>query len=205
MILKIIPCGAYEANCYILGDENTNKAVIVDPGDDAEDILSVCKENNLEVQYILLTHGHADHIGAVKKLKEQLGCPVGINKKDEYLIKGAAKLVTPMLAGIELFDADMYLSQGDVLKVGELDIEVIETPGHTPGGVSFKIGDIVLTGDSLFRGSIGRCDFEFGDMNLLINMIKERLMCLDDKIRVYPGHGPSTTIERERIFNPYLA
>lgn len=204
MIIEILQVGVFQSNCYIIGDEKTGKGFIIDPGAESEKILSKCKELNLDIEYILLTHGHGDHIGAVVDVKTETGAKVCISRKDEYLIKGETKNLIPILRNIKLFDADMFIDAGDTIKVGTLEVKVLETPGHTPGGLSFKVGNNVFSGDSLFRGSVGRTDFEFGSMDQLVEGIRDSILTLPGDVVVYPGHGPSTTVESEKRFNPYV-
>lgn len=204
MVFEVYPAGVYQANCYIIGDENTGEGTVVDPGGDPAGILEECKRNNIKVKYIILTHGHGDHIAAVYKIKKETHAKILMNRKDEYLTKGEAVHITPILKNMTLFDIDEYISDGDTIKVGNIDINVLETPGHTPGSVSLKIGDRVLTGDALFQGSVGRTDFAFSSHEQLIKSIKEKLMILPEDTKVYPGHGPSTTVGEEKRYNPYL-
>lgn len=204
MIIEVLQVGVFQSNCYIIGDEKTGKGLIIDPGAESGKILSRCREHKLDIEYILLTHGHGDHIGAVVDVKAETGAKVCISRKDEYLIKGETKRLIPILRNIKLFDADMFIKEGDTIKAGTLEVEVLETPGHTPGGLSFKIGNNVFCGDSLFSGSVGRTDFEFGSMDQLIEGIRTKILTLPGDVVVYPGHGPSTTVEAEKRFNPYV-
>lgn len=204
MTIEVLQVGVFQSNCYIIGDEETGKGLIIDPGADDEKILNKCRECNLDIEYILLTHGHGDHIGSVVDVKAGTGAKVCISRKDEYLIKGETKRLIPILRNIKLFDADMFIKEGDTIKVGTLEVKVLETPGHTPGGLSFKIGDNVFSGDSLFRGSVGRTDFELGSMDQLVEGIRSNILTLPGDTVVYPGHGPSTTVEAEKRFNPYV-
>ncbi|MCX7884983.1 MAG: MBL fold metallo-hydrolase [Caloramator sp.] len=204
MILKVYPAGIYMANCYIIGDKNTKTGAIVDPGGNPEGILEECKKNGLEIKYIIITHGHGDHIAGVWELKEATKAKILMNKKDEYLTKGETLSITPILRNIKLFEIDEYIQEGDIIKVGDINIEVLETPGHTPGSVSLKIDNIILTGDALFKGSIGRTDFPGASYEQLINSIKEKLMIYSDDTLIYPGHGSSTTVGEEKKYNPFL-
>lgn len=204
MIFRVFPAGMFQANCYIIGDEDTREAMVVDPGGDANGILGQLSENNLTAKYIVLTHGHGDHIAAVDELKKATGAKILISRRDEYLICGATKELIPILRKIQLFDADEYIDEGSVINIGALRATILATPGHTPGGITVQIEDKLITGDTLFRGSIGRTDFEFGSFDEIISSIKTKLMVFDDATKVYPGHGPSTTIGIERITNPFL-
>lgn len=204
MTLSVYPAGVFQANCYIIGDEKTGLGVIVDPGGDAEGILRQCESMGLDIKYIILTHGHGDHVGAVHDIKAATGAKILMNKSDEYLVMGGNKTLMPILSGTKQFEIDECINEGDILEAGDLKISVIKTPGHTPGGVTLKIDDILITGDTLFKGSIGRTDFEFGSYEEIIDSINNKLMVYNDNTKVYPGHGPSTTIGYERKFNPFI-
>ena len=200
MIIKKMMAGVYAANCYILFDEATREAVVLDPGGDADDI---CKElNNLgaELRYIILTHGHFDHTTGVDALKAETGAPVAMSKEDNDMILNNTMYYGPLTSG----GADVLLNHGEILSFGKVKIEVIATPGHTPGGISLLIDESLFTGDTLFKGSVGRSDLAGGNHNVLIESIKNKLMVLSDNIEVHPGHGPSTTIGKERNENPFM-
>lgn len=200
-----IPAGIYAANCYIVFDESTSNGIVVDPGGDVDDILASITENDIEVKHIILTHGHGDHIGGVVGLKEALGASVMIHELDkDMLIDGTKNLSTVMAMGSIEIEPDRLLKDGDVLNVGDLNIEIIHTPGHTLGGICIKIGDNLITGDTLFAGSIGRTDLLGGDYNTIIKSIKDKLMIYPDDTKVYPGHGLSSTIGKEKISNPFV-
>jgi len=199
--IKRVIAGIYGANCYIIMDKKTKEAVVIDPGGDVDDIEKAINSIDANVKYILLTHGHLDHTSGVAELKQIFNVPVCISKKDDELIAYGTQLYGPLLEG----EADIHIKEGDVFSVGEISIRCIETPGHTPGGMSFIIdGKSVFTGDTLFYGSIGRTDLEGGDFDILINSITKKLMSLDDNIIVYPGHGPQSTIMNEKNNNPFL-
>lgn len=201
-----IPAGIYAANCYIVFDESTKNGIVVDPGGDVDDILASINENNIEIKHIILTHGHGDHIGGVIGLKDALGASVMIHELDkDMLIDGTKNLSTVMAMGSIEIEPDRLLKDGDVLKVGDLNIEIIHTPGHTFGGVCIKIEDNLITGDTLFAGSIGRTDLLGGDYNTIIKSIKDKLMIYPDDTKVYPGHGPSSTIGKEKVSNPFVS
>lgn len=199
MKFKRIPAGVYAANCYVIVDEETKESVVLDPGGDADDIIKGIEEMGANVKFILLTHGHADHTGAVDELSEKYGAKVGISERDAQMMKNDA-----FMYGSLKKQPDMLLHQGEIIKTGNISMEVIETPGHTPGGVCFKIGNDLFTGDTLFAGSIGRTDFAGGDFETLISSIKMKVMCLNEDTVVHPGHGPSTTIRNEKVHNPFL-
>lgn len=204
MIFQVYPAGVFQANCYIVGDENTRLGAIIDPGGDPEGILNQCGHMGLDVKYIILTHGHGDHIGGAYEIKGVTGAKILMNKKDEYLLKGGNKALMPILRNIKLFEIDEYIEDGDSIELGELKLSIIETPGHTPGGVAIMINDVLITGDTLFKGSIGRTDFEFGSFEEIISSIKAKLLIFEDDTKVFPGHGDSTTIGYEKKYNPFI-
>jgi len=200
MEIKKVIAGIYGANCYIVMDKDTNEAVVLDPGGDVDDIVNVINTIGAKVVYIILTHGHVDHTSGVAELKTITKAVVCISKKDDDLITSGEYLFGPLIEG----GADKLLKNGDILKISNLQITCIDTPGHTPGGMSFLMGNCVFTGDTLFAGSIGRTDFAFGDFKTIISSIKSKLLCLPGDTVVYPGHGPESTINNEKSNNPFL-
>lgn len=198
MIIKPIIAGIYEEVAYIVMDEDTKDAFIVDPGGNGELIEAEVKALDADIKYILITHGHFDHVGAVEYIADKFNVPFYISKEDEEWISKDNYVFG------NLRKADGYLSEGDSLKIGNKDVKVISTPGHTPGGLCFLVGKDLFTGDTLFRGSVGRTDFPGGSSEALISSIKKKLVPLEDDIRVYPGHGDSSTIGFEKEINPYL-
>lgn len=200
MEIKKVIAGIYGANCYIVMDKDTSEAVVIDPGGDVDDIVKVIKNIGAKVKYIFLTHGHVDHTSGVSELKEITNAVVCISKKDDDLITKGEYLFGPLIKG----GADKLLSDGDIIKISNIQIKCVDTPGHTPGGMSFLIGNCAFTGDTLFAGSIGRTDFIGGDFNAIINSIKSKLLCLPDDTIVYPGHGSGSTINKEKLNNPFL-
>lgn len=198
MIIKAIPAGIYDANCYIVMDEKTKDAVVLDPGGDGEMLERAIKDMGANVKSILLTHGHMDHVGGVEYLSDRLNVPFYISKIDEeYMEKD-----NYVFGSIR--NANGYLEDGNDLSFGSLNIKVIATPGHTKGGLCFLIEDKLFTGDTLFQGSIGRTDFIGGSFPEIINSIKTKLLPLGDEIEVYPGHGPKSSIGYEKGYNMYL-
>ncbi len=207
MILETIIVGALSVNCYVVGCDKTREAAVIDPGDDARKILSVVKEKGFNLKYIILTHGHFDHAGAAKTIQEETGAKVLVHKADGHLLMNMEAQAA--LFGMSASPApkvDGYIKEGDEIKVGELTMRIIETPGHTLGGVSIYMpGEgTVFTGDTLFWGSIGRTDLPGGDYESIIRSIKEKLGALPDDTVVYSGHGDDTTIGFEKEQNPFF-
>lgn len=205
--MKIIrlEVGALGTNCYIVWCDQTQQAVIIDPGGDAAAIMAQVSDEKLSVQYIINTHGHADHIGALAKVKQATGAPVLIHAADAGMLTSASQnLSSYMGPGMTFEPADRLIKEGDVISFGEASLAVLETPGHTPGGVCLTGEGVVFSGDTLFAESIGRTDFPGGSYSQLIRNIREKLMILPDNYIVYPGHGPETTIGWERKRNPFI-
>ncbi len=199
--METITVGPMEVNCYILGCAKTLEAVIIDPGAEDDRIKGRLNRDKLSARYIINTHGHADHIGANGKF----GLPVMIHRSDIPFLNSPAKNLSAMLGmTISSPPADRALEDGDKLYVGDLILEVIHTPGHTPGSISVKCGDIVFTGDALFNEGIGRTDFPYGSEEDLLKSIRKKLLILPDSTKVYPGHGAATTIGYEKTHNPFL-
>lgn len=200
-----VPAGVYAANCYIIYSKATKEGIIVDPGGDADDLVEYVKRNDLSIKHIILTHGHGDHIGGVKELKEVLEATIMIHEDDrEMLIDGNKNLSTSMAMGTVEIEPDVLLKDGDIIEFGDLKAEVIHTPGHTEGCICIKIGENIITGDTLFAGSIGRTDLFGGNYESIIKSIKDKLMIYSDEIQVFPGHGTPSTIGKERVSNPFL-
>jgi len=206
VIFEGFVAGHMQANCYIIGCPATGEAAVVDPGGDADRILARLKARGLRLRYIILTHGHVDHIAALGEVRDATGAEVLIHAGDaEMLTDPTRNLSFFMGRRLRFSPAERLLADGDTIEVGTVRLEVVHTPGHTPGGICLKTDDLVITGDTLFAGSVGRSDFPGGNHRQLIRSIKERLLCLPGHTRVYPGHGPETTIEEEKRYNPFLA
>lgn len=188
-MLKKLIVGAYQANCYVLGCKSSGEGAVIDPGDEVSRILREIAGSGLTIRAILITHGHIDHIGGAAELRRVTKAPVMIHGLDRAALNPGP---------------DALLVDGQKIRVGTYPISVIHTPGHSPGGVCFHAPGAVFTGDTLFAGSIGRTDFQGGDYNLLIQGVREKIFPLGDALRVYPGHGPATTIGRERATNPFF-
>lgn len=204
----IVPVTPFQQNCSVVRCEATGKAAIVDPGGDLEDILSALTEMEATPEKILVTHGHLDHAGGVAELAERLGIPVeGPHREDAFLLETMASQARMFGFGSARgFTPDRWLEQGDEVKVGELVFEVRHCPGHTPGHVIFLLPEakLAFVGDVLFQGSIGRTDFPRGDLRTLLDSIAKQLLSLDDDVAFVSGHGPTSTIGRERRTNPFL-
>ncbi|MBK1809307.1 MBL fold metallo-hydrolase [Clostridium sp. YIM B02505] len=193
-----ITVGSNFENCYIVINDETNEGIIIDPGADSEKIIDFIESKNIKPVVILITHGHFDHTGAVIDIRDKYGIEFYINELDEQLIQKKTYIYG------DLPIANHYLTDEQELEFAGIKLKCIHTPGHTPGGISFLIGDILICGDTLFQQSLGRTDFTGGDFATLINSITKKLMVLDDSVRVLPGHGDTTTIGFERSNNPFL-
>ncbi|NBG88911.1 MBL fold metallo-hydrolase [Isachenkonia alkalipeptolytica] len=205
MIFHKLEVGIYGVNAYILGDERTKEAVVVDPGGNSKEIHSLLMKEKLTLQGILLTHAHGDHIGGIEGLIQEREVPVYVHERDQYILRDAdLNYSSKMPMEAVYFTNSKVLKDGDILNFGNLSIKVLHTPGHSPGGCTFLIEGYLITGDTLFKGSIGRTDLEGGDHEQLINSIKEKLLTLEKDFIVCPGHGPKTTLEEERRNNPFL-
>jgi hydroxyacylglutathione hydrolase len=205
MNVRKVVVGPLEVNCYIVEDEGTREAMVIDPGDDAAAILKVIESKGLRVKYIVNTHAHFDHVGANKQIKDATGAEIVIHEQDAALLnatKDQARMFG--MTAPSSPKADRYVKHGDVLTVGGISLRVLHTPGHSSGGISLVGGGVVFTGDALFAGSIGRTDLLGGDLMTLITSIKENLMTLPDETVVLSGHGPQSTIGEERRENPFL-
>ena len=192
--IHVLPLGDYQTNCYIVHEENSTACLIIDPGYEPEIISSYLEEKGLRPEAILLTHCHFDHVGAVKDLAAQYDCKVFLDKKELAM--------PPMLTNGPLYYTDGY-GDGDTLTLAGIPIQVLETPGHTPGSVCLILEDTMFSGDTLFAGSCGRTDLPCGDARAMRDSLR-RLAALSENYRVCPGHGPSSTLNREKQTNPYL-
>src|SRR6185437_8903957 len=207
MIHEILPVGPLQCNCSIIGDESTLQAMVIDPGDDISDVLSIVQKHNLTVKQIVITHAHIDHVGGAMKLRETTGAPILINENDYALLKmldvQAAWLGMTAPGYVEI---DHSVADADKVVAGPLTANVIHTPGHTEGSIClyFPAQQKLIAGDTLFAGSIGRTDLPGGNFNKIIRSLHEKLLALPDETVVVPGHGPLTTIGTERETNPFL-
>jgi glyoxylase-like metal-dependent hydrolase (beta-lactamase superfamily II) len=201
MYIQSIPVGMIGTNCYVLGDESTKSLAIIDPGDDASDIVGMVKRSGMEVKMILLTHGHFDHVTAVPDLvKIYPDVPVYIHPKD----LAQAREPSQFGNGIGKIDAMRFYEDGDTVQLGNLTIQVLSTPGHTPGSVTLLCGDAMFSGDTLFAGSCGRTDFPGGSYKQMMESLR-RLANLKGNYKVYPGHESFSDLDRERRYNSFMA
>jgi len=207
MIHEILPVGLLHCNCSILGDEPSREALVVDPGDDIPTIQAVLTRHGLSVKYIVITHAHIDHIAGAQELKRLTGAPILYNQNDLPLVKmmdvqaSWLRVPTP-----EVAPPDAPLTNGQTLAISGLSGTILHTPGHTQGSVCLYLPEksLLLAGDTLFAGSVGRTDLPGGDTKQLIRSIHEQILPLPDDVTVIPGHGPNTTIGEERQFNTFL-
>jgi glyoxylase-like metal-dependent hydrolase (beta-lactamase superfamily II) len=205
--VKMLTLGMISTNCFVIGDEETKDAIVIDPADDAPAIMKSVEEAGWTVRKILATHAHFDHILAARDLKERTGAPFLLHRDDLPLLDNMQGRVKAFFG----FDVppppkpDGFVGEGDVIEVGGVRLEVLFTPGHAPGHVTYVTeADLVFSGDCLFQGSIGRTDLPGGDYHTLMTSIADKLMPLDDGVTVAPGHGPLTTIGAERASNPFV-
>ncbi len=207
MIQKGLTVGLLEVNCYILGDEKTKEAVVIDPGGDEDDILEALKNAELNLKYIIDTHGHFDHVDANQPLKKATGAQIAIHEADAQMLNHPSEEAM-LFTGNRLrsSQADLLLKEGDLISFGPYQLKVLHTPGHTPGGISLVLeGEpSVYVGDLLFAGSIGRTDFPGGSFDDLIQAVRTKIFTLGDRYTVYPGHGPATSVGHERKYNPFF-
>lgn len=207
MIHEILPVGMLQCNCSIFGDEATREAIVIDPGDEIDDILALLARHSLTVKAIVITHAHIDHIGGAAKLKAATGAPVYMNAKDRELYDGLDMQASWL--GVEppaRTDIDSPARDGDSLTLGDTAFHILHTPGHTQGSISLWIPaeNKLIAGDTLFRDSIGRTDLPGGDSRQILRSIHAKLLVLPEAAVVIPGHGSNTTIGREKARNPFL-
>jgi len=207
LIHEVLPVGMLGCNCSILGDPVTREAMVIDPGDDIEQIVEILNRHQLSVKMIVITHAHIDHIGGAAKLRALTGAPVYMNESDKFLAEHLSTqaawlgMVTPANPGI-----DTPAHEGDILRAGSIEAHVLHTPGHTPGSISLYLPteQKLIAGDTLFRGSIGRTDLPGGDSGQIASSIRGKLYTLPDATIVYPGHGEPTDIATEKRSNPFV-
>jgi len=199
--------GPFRENCHLVWDEATSEALVVDPGDEADRILAEVRQRGLDVKLLVCTHAHIDHVGAVAALKRTLGAPFALHRDELEVLKAVPRAAA--LFGLpepEVPEVDRRLTHGDLIHLGSQTARVLHTPGHSPGGccIHFEEAGLVLSGDTLFAGSVGRTDLPGGSTETLIVSIEEQLLALPETTVVHPGHGPATSIGAERQHNPFL-
>lgn len=207
MIHEILPVGLLQCNCSILGDENTREAIVIDPGDDIPRIQALLQRHGLTVKSIVITHAHIDHIAGAQKLKRLTGAPIFYNENDLPLVRMMDVQATWLgMPTPEVAPPDALLNDSQTISAGDIHGRVLYTPGHTQGSVCLYIPEssLLIAGDTLFAGSVGRTDLPGGDTRQLIRSIHDQLLVLPDDTKVVPGHGPNTTIGEEREQNPFL-
>ncbi|MBI3742398.1 MAG: MBL fold metallo-hydrolase [Chloroflexi bacterium] len=205
MMLETIVVGALAVNCYLVGDEKTGEAIVIDPGGDARAILAALASHHWIARAIVNTHAHFDHVGALSEVRVATGAPFYLHAADiEILSYAQASAARFGLAIPQPAPPEKILQESDVVSVGSISLRVLHTPGHTPGGICLVQDKIVFAGDTLFKASIGRTDFSGGDYATLMKSIGDKLFPLADETIVYPGHGPATTMAEEKMLNPFL-
>jgi hydroxyacylglutathione hydrolase len=205
LIIKALEVGPIQSNCYIVGCEETLKAAVIDPGDETQRILMTLADAKLTATHIICTHGHFDHVGGNKKLKAATGAAIAIHRFDAHMLSSLS--VAAGAWGFPVDDsppADILVDEGDSILIGNIKLRVLHTPGHSPGGISLYGDGVVFVGDTLFAGSIGRTDFPGGSYSTLISSVTNKLFPLGDDVQVFSGHGPATTIGREKRYNPFF-
>jgi hydroxyacylglutathione hydrolase len=207
MIHEILPVGPLQCNCSVIGDDTSREAIVIDPGDDIEQVVALIKKHNLQVKQIVITHAHIDHVGGAMKLRAATGAPILLNQNDYALLKmldvQAAWIGVPTPGKVEI---DQNLRHADTINTGSLQAQVLHTPGHTEGSIClyFPAQQKLIAGDTLFAGSIGRTDLPGGSYEKILRSIHDRVLALPNETVVVPGHGPLTTIGEERDKNPFL-
>jgi glyoxylase-like metal-dependent hydrolase (beta-lactamase superfamily II) len=205
MLIQKLTVGPIMANCFIVGCDQTRSAAVIDPGDEADRILLTLAEAKLTVTHIINTHGHFDHVGANRRMKQATGAPILIHALDAPMLRMLSRSAAAWGMSAENSPPpDRTIDEGDTISFGTITFKVIHTPGHTPGGVSLFADGCLFVGDTLFAGSVGRTDFPGGDFDALRSSIQQKLFTLGDEVQVFTGHGPETTIGEEKRHNPFV-
>lgn len=207
MIHEILPVGPLQCNCSVIGDDVSHEAIVIDPGDDIEDVLAIVRKHKLQVKQIVITHAHIDHVGGAMKLRVATGAPILLNQNDYALLKMLDEQAAWLgMASPGKVEIDQSVGQADTVKAGSITADVIHTPGHTEGSIClyFPVENKLIAGDTLFAGSIGRTDLPGGSMQKILRSLHEKVLALPDETVVVPGHGPLTSIGDERESNPFL-
>ena len=206
MIFETIVVGPLAVNCFIIGCEKTRKAAVIDPGAEMDKIINTLSRKNLTLTYILLTHGHVDHVAILNKLQQATSAEVLMHADDQFLFGTIS--TQAMMFGLPdpgNPKPDRFVTDGETLKFGEIVMKVIHTPGHSPGSVTYQIEDNLIVGDLIFAGSIGRTDLPGGNYETLIDSVKSKIFTFPDETKIFPGHGPATTVGNEKRFNPFFS
>ncbi|MCJ7646812.1 MBL fold metallo-hydrolase [bacterium] len=203
-MLKTFTVGPMEANCYILYSPDKREGLIIDPGAEGERLIKFIQEKKISIRYIINTHGHPDHIGANRKVKEHTSAPILIHQRDAPMLTKSDSILT-LIFPLEYSSppADTLIKDGDLIECAGMRLKVLHTPGHTPGGISLLTDDSIFTGDTLFSGSVGRFDLPGGSQEVLLNSIR-KILSLGENLTIYPGHGPSTSVGEELHSNPFI-
>jgi len=205
LIINKLVVGPIQANCFIIGCEDTLEAAVIDPGDEADRILTTLAQSKLTLKCIINTHGHFDHVGANKSLKDTTGASIMIHQLDAHMLEQLSASAASWGLSAENSPApDRIVDDGDTIEFGNISLKVIHTPGHSPGGISLHTGEHVFVGDTLFADSVGRTDLPGGDPSVLKASIQNKLFILGDDVNVYPGHMGNTTIGHEKQHNPFV-
>lgn len=204
MIIETIPVGALETNCYLIAGDSGGPGAVIDPGDESVRLLAAAEHLGIDIEKIVVTHGHWDHIGALAELADATGAEVLIHEDDAEYLTDPRKNLSGLVSEGSEGRADRTVTDGEIINVGALDLHVLHTPGHTPGGMSLLVDGNLFCGDLIFYDSMGRTDLPGGNVDEMHRSVHGKAMVLPDDTNIFPGHGPATTVVREREHNPYL-